>query len=286
MRFRVRALCVSLVALLLCGLASVATAAEPTPPLAGPGETDVQIWPGAEPGQNFVIVGVTVPEGTKRPARVRVPIPPLGQIVWAGEILGGDLSEDPRRDYEVINGAGATVAEIVIEKGREAQIEVAGKAIEKKGELSSVTVEWVQSVPSKLTGISVRMPVGATDVSIDPPAQGSPERNPNGEILYRLKSRRFKTGEAQTVKVSWKTVPVAKTGGNGGAGATNPIPIIVGLLAAAVVALIAVLFWNRGRGVGEAQEDEPKPDAAAAPKSSKTLAEDSESDDGAFRVEE
>lgn len=272
---------VLVLAALIASATVPAFAAQAAPPKAGPGTVDVQVWPNAEPNRDVTVISVTVPDSAKLPVTVRVPIPPDYQVLWAGEILGGDPSKDPERKYTVVNGVGGTVAEFVLEQARTAQVEAVGGQVLRTGDVYSIDSPWVQSAPAKLTGISIRMPAGAAEVSITPKPSGTPDRNSNGEALYPLVSRQFKVGEATTVSASWKLIPVATQTPSQTPGATNPVPIIIGLLAAAVVALVAVLFWQRGRRSSEAGDDQDaESDGDDVPQDEK-----SSDDDGAFRVE-
>lgn len=304
-----RILLVSLAVALGVAIAAPAFGAQATPPKAGPGVIDVQVWPNAEPNRDVTVISLTLPDSAKLPVTVRVPIPPDYQVLWAGEILGGDPSRDPARKYTVVNGVGGTAAEFVMQKARTAQVEAVGGQVVRKGDTYSIESPWVQSVASKVTGISVRMPAGAAEVSITPKPTGPPDRNSTGEALYPLVSKPFKLGEVTTVAASWTLIPVANQTTSQQPGATNPIPIMVGLLAAAVVALAVILFWQRSRKAGDLSEDEGEDegdldveddvddddndafadeddDTEAEPAEDESDAEDTAGDDEDFHVDE
>lgn len=270
------------VALAMPGIVSAVEKA----PLAPEGSMDVQVWPGAEPGRNVMVVGLELPEDTVLPARVRVPIPPDCTVVWAGEILGGDPAKDPKRDYEVVNGVGGTLAEFTLEKGRRAQLEALGGPLTSEGQNVSVAARWTQSAPARTTFFAVRLPAGSKNVKIQPASTGAPQTNPQGESLYSLPPLKLKPGKSTTVTASWTEVPVVSGAGEATPNPNNPVPLLLGLLAAAVVLLVAVLFWQRSRVVPEEPVDGPPPGKETAKRGAgadraKRIERDSRPDDRA-----
>lgn len=233
------------VALVVPGLA----AAESAHPAGG--SIDVQIWP--EAGQTTVIVALEVPGAVKLPTVVRLPFPPGTEVRWAGEILGGDPAADPPRQPKIIIGAdGGRYAQFTLTKSRRAQIDTTGLPLTGSGSALSGKVAWIQSVDASVTTLSVRLPSGATDVSISPAPAGDPQRNETGEALYTLPPMALARGTSQAVTFSY-SIKGPGAAGRGSSGVTNVI-IALGLaLALAVAVLLALLAPRRPASAASAE---------------------------------
>lgn len=121
------ALCVATLALLLVASAAFAqtstTATAPSASATGTvkpaplatGIYQVQVAPEVTAGQAALIVAVQLPPNTKLPAMVRIPVPQRAVPTWAGEILGGDPTQDPQRPYRTVQGVGGQVLEMTLE---------------------------------------------------------------------------------------------------------------------------------------------------------------------------
>jgi hypothetical protein len=216
-------------------------AAEP----AENGEIEVQLWPGAEPGQTIAIITLELPDAAELPATVRLPVLAGMKVDWAGEIAGQG-GEDVQREPQLGSGSGGQYAEFELSQYRLAQIELSGLPITMSGGTFSTSVDYVQTVPSETTGFSVRVPANVSDVTIDPAPTGDPARNSAGEALYTLPARELETGAAQKLSISY-SVGSSQGSRQGGEALSRStiLAILLGLIAVAVAALVFVLSRQR-----------------------------------------
>jgi len=198
---------------------------------------DVQIWP--QNGQTVVIASCQLPPGTKLPALVRIPVVAGANVEWAGEILGADASSDIAREYRLVDGVGGKYAEFYLTKSLHGQVDSVASTLSVSGTTISTSVDWVQSVTSSETLFSVRLPAGLSEVKITPKPEGEPVENDSGELLYELPSQVLKAGEAQTVTLSYSTVPEVEP--DTGLSANTIIFSLLGVLGLAIVALVVVV---------------------------------------------
>jgi hypothetical protein len=249
------AFCVSAVPALGTPSASKVTTA--TAPLVR-GAVSMQIGPGEDPSSVIVITGVTLDPSVKLPAKVQIPIPPGAALQWSGEILGGDPSNDPPRQADIQPGAGgAKYAEFVLSQSHTGQVDCALGPLTTNGTNVSTTVDYVQSVPSSSTLISVRLPANISNVQLSPAPQGAAQTNTAGESLYILGNSSYPTGASQAISISY-TVGTAASGSAGAAAKTPLIVVLAVALVAVVVAMIFVLQMSARptQDAGEADEDE------------------------------
>lgn len=200
------------------------------------GPLDVQIWP--QDGQTVVIASCQLPEGTKLPALVRIPVVPGAKVEWAGEIFGADAANDIPREYRLVDGVGGQYAEFYLTKSLHGQLDSVAATLGVSGTTISTAVDWVQSVESSETVFSVRLPAGLSDVKITPTPEGEPVANDSGEQLFALPSQVIPAGGTQKVTFSYSTVPAAESGT--GPSATAIIVALSAVLAVAVIALVVV----------------------------------------------
>jgi hypothetical protein len=196
------------------------------------------------PGEAIVLVSTTIPDTTKLPATVRIPVPSGMTVQWAGELSGTDAAAaDIERPHVLKQGVGGQYAEFTIERLRQAQIDVAGIRIPQGGAVTA-QFAFVQSVPSERSVFSVRVPRGAYDVGIDPLPVGEPAGNDAGEAIYTLPSRQLKPGETARVSVSYRVRSQRRIAPDQPARKWTLL-IVVGSVA--VVALLALLYTVRGK---------------------------------------
>lgn len=203
------------------------------------GGMDVQIWPEAEPGATVVIASVNLEADQKLPATVRIPLIAGMDVQWVGEITGADPSLDPTRTYTIEKGNGGEYVEFQATENRFLQVEMIGLPVSVEGDLSKVTVPWVQSAPATATAFSVRTVAGARDVKIDPAPVGEAGTNDAGEALYTLPSERLKEGEKATVSVQYGLGTQFEGGLDGGDSNVVIWALLGGILVAA-----GFLIWT------------------------------------------
>ncbi len=175
---------------------------------------------------------------TKLPAKVRVPIPTGAVLLWSGEILGGDVADDPSREASITATADGLVVEFTLEKVRVAQVEAQWKAPTIAGNKVTSDLEWVNTTEAGTYTFAVRLPAGATNVKISPAEEGAPNTNADGETLHTLTPVRLEQGAKFPISISYET-------GNAAGGSSSGLsPILIGaivLLVIAVVALVVVV---------------------------------------------
>jgi hypothetical protein len=226
-----------------------ASASTPVDAAAG-GPIDVQIWPG-QAGKTAVITVVEVDAKTKLPATVRIPVMPGTTVEWAGEILGGPAESDVQQAFKLVQGQGGQFAEFTLTKSRRGQIDAIGFPIEMSGDKVLIALEYVQSVSSPLTAISVRIPANVSKVKIEPKPSGDPVDNADGETLYSLKPKAYEPGEKQKVTLSYSTVPPAVPAPGSD---LNPVLIGLGIALAVVVIAMMVVLSRRPAPVPAAED--------------------------------
>ena len=227
----------ALALVMMLGMALGAANAAAAAPVSAGGPVDVQIWP--QDGQAVVIASCQLPEGTKLPALVRIPVVPGAKVEWAGEILGGDVSSDIAREYRLVDGVGGQYAEFYLTKSRHGQIDSVATTLSVSGTNVSASVDWVQSVESSSTVFSVRLPGGVSGVKIKPAPDGKPVESDSGELLYALPSKVLPVGGAQQVTFSYSTVPEGEPDVRPSANVI--MASLLGILALAIVALVLVV---------------------------------------------
>jgi hypothetical protein len=200
----------------------------------------VQAAPDVTAGQAAVIVAVQLPPDVKLPAMVRIPVPQGAIPTWVGEILGGDPTADPQREYRTAQGTGGQVLEMTLEETRSAQAEFTVSSTASGGKVT-MSLNWIQSSPSEQTEFSVRTPPGSTQVQITPAPEGEPATNSLGETLYALPTKVMKAGETLVVSVSYVT---GQGGQQGQAGTQSGSSTIFYVLVAALFLVLAVLGFS------------------------------------------
>lgn len=236
------ALVLGMLLLIAAPSAALAAGSSEATPVAPSQVTEVQCWMGAEPGEAVVIVAVTIPDTVELPATVRIPVIDGMNLDWAGEISGGDASEDIQRDYVIEAGAnGGSYAELTLTDYHNAQIDFSGKQLVTDGDTVSAEFPFVQSVDSSATVFTVRVPAGVSDVNISPQPESDTSTNDSGETLYSLPTMTLATGESTTVSVSYSV--------GSSSGSTDSITLLAGVLAgvAAVVAVVTFVIAKRSR---------------------------------------
>lgn len=202
---------------------------------------EVQIWPGGEVGYTVFIVTGHIPEDVTLPATVRLPVFEGAEVVWSGEILGGPVADDPERAATRVEGTGGPALEITAETTRTVQYEAIGAPLSVLDNMTTSVFEWVQTVETGDVTFSVRVPASAGTVTIDPVPVGDPRVNDAGERLYTLRPAVLAPGDTFTV-----TAAYGPEGAGGGSGSDFPVlPVLLGLLAVAVAALVLALAKSR-----------------------------------------
>lgn len=237
-------------------VSSATDSSETTTPVAQ-GSIGVQVWPGEESGKTIVTVSITLDQKTSLPARVRVPIPPGTTVIWVGEVLGGDVNDDPERTYTLHDGAGgAQYAEFTLGQSHRGQIDTVAEPLTMEGSTSSTRMSFVQAVSSTSTQFTVRLPAGVSDVKIDPAPSGPPDVNANGESLYLVSNRSLPVGAKFQISVSYTQVGTTTSS----ASRASPTSLILVFLGVVLVLLVAAIVFVARLGSvnkeGESDEED------------------------------
>ncbi len=231
------------VALVLPLPASARKQSVATPQAARIVNLDVQVWtedPSSPSGTTLIVVA-QLPTGTPMPAKVLMPVPAGAGVSWSGEIFSGTGSADVPRPFTTETPAGDVIA-ITTQKSRVVQYEAAYAAPQTQGGRRVETLAWVQTAPADTVSFSFKVPVLASDVRTNPAYVGTPDVNSTGEKLYSLVPRPLATGSALKVSVDYL---IASTSSSVPAQRDLLLPILVGLLVIAVVALAVVALRQR-----------------------------------------
>ena len=259
-------------------LAAPAFALGATAPVAN-GALDVQAW--AENNTLVVVSALTVPSNVQLPVTVRIPVPADAQVQWAGEVLGGDPNADPSRKYTIKKSpVGGSYAEFTIETTRVAQVDAFLPVLKTSGSDVSAAFEWVQSVSSPTTSISIRTPAGAGNVKIAPAPSGAPATNADGETLYAGSPIKLTPGSNTPVSLSYTIGAAHSPGATPAASNSSALYFALAMLIAVLVVLAIVLVRQRG-----AVSAPPRPGRGHGGEGSKT-ADDSDSSDASATTDE
>lgn len=249
---------------------------------------DITLLDSPQADDPLMIVSGELPAETPLPAEIAVPIPSRGQIQWAGEILGGDISQDPEAKPRIQSGKGYDLAVYTLRRARTAQVEVvAPGAASASGSKRTANLEWTAPFAASQVTISIRVPAGSETPTA--PAGSSRRAGVDGTVQYARTYTAVRAGQRLSMQLVYESpAPGADTGTGGapqapGAPTAPAAPTAPGapgqgsgpaawapwLLAIPIAA--AVYLWVRGRksargqqegdlGEGEAEEAEWEPE--------------------------
>jgi hypothetical protein len=212
-------------------------------------EYQLQLTPVAQPTGSLMIVSALLDPQTPLPATVTLPVPAGVTLLWAGEILGGDSSADPTREVTMERIGEMDVYTLTLEQSYTAQVEVQLVPPAIAGNRVQSSVTWENPGAEVLVSAAVVAEPGAADVETTPQTAGEVRTNEIGESLYPLAGLRVPEGGAYVISAEW----------NRGGEATNRadfvLPLVLGLLAVAVIALVVVFARERTRAGRAAASD-------------------------------
>ena len=274
---------------MVCGAPALAQAPVVVTPI------QVELWPDNQ-GRTSVIAVADVPETTKLPAAVRMPLPAGAQLTWAGEIIGTDASGDKQQMPTIAAGEGGQYVQLQATVSHRMQYESLVGTPTVRGTSRIARLEWVQTAPGRALTFAVRIPLAATNVSIVPAPVGDAAKNQElNAMLYGLAPVSLRPGQKYTVTVSYDVPQGASTAVDGSQGGTsgqqtgadgaqpsagNSTPgWLVAVILLAIVLIPVLLLMTRRRTRQEAtHEDSEVTDVHIEDPD----AEDAEDDEGAF----
>ncbi|MDO8964243.1 MAG: cupredoxin domain-containing protein [Coriobacteriia bacterium] len=215
-----------------------------------------------------LILSGTIPESVKLPVTVSFPVPHGAEIVWAGEVLGGDLSQDiVARPMITEDTPAIDLATFSVTKSRNVQVEVmVPGATVRQGEstVASVTLTVPSAMPT--AAVSLRIPETASVVTMSPGLVREP--GPTGFVYLTYTATNVKPGTVLSASAVY-------TGGTSATGAAavptgtaapggDSTALIVGVVALAALLAFGALVFARMRSKQAVEvEDEPVSGRAA-----------------------
>lgn len=226
---------------------------------AGPvREYQLQYEPTGDAGGALMIVSALVDPQLALPVTITVPVPHGSTLLWAGEILGGPVAQDPVSTTTVERIGDMDVYTLTVQQSHTAQLELQVPAPTVSGRKVSGSVQWTNPGDPVTVTAAVVVEAGAEDVTTEPELVGTVRTNDAGESLYPLGRVELATDETYSIAVEW-----TRTGAGGATGGhprqSSPVLSIALLaLVVAVVALVIVVARERTkarRGAGQATAD-------------------------------
>ncbi|MBN1193072.1 MAG: hypothetical protein JXA36_05230 [Coriobacteriia bacterium] len=204
-------------------------------------EYQLQYAPVGEGAGSLLIVSALVDPQVQLPVAVTIPVPAGSEVLWAGEVLGGSLSEDPMRDVTVERVGDMDVYTMTIEQVYTAQLEVELDPPTISGNRVTSSLTWTNPGEEVLVTGAVVAEADARNPKFTPETTGEPETNSRGETLHPLTGARVAEGARYVITAEWKR------SGASAAGSSAVLPILLGVLVLAVTALVIVLARERTR---------------------------------------
>lgn len=239
-----------LAVLLVVAVPGVASAASVT-------EYQIQYEPVTGTGQALAIVTAIVDPQQQLPVEITIPVPAGATLLWAGEVLGGDVANDPSRTTTVERIEDMDVYTLTAEQSYTVQLEVQLPAAKVSPSEVEAALLWTNPGEQVLVSGSVVAEAGAGDVKTTPARAGDVRTNEAGATLYPLEGKRLGTNETYEMTVEW----TRGAQGTDAAGTTSPDTLVLLLIAlfAAAIGLIAAIRSQRTRALRAAvRDDEPE----------------------------
>ncbi|MDH4140391.1 MAG: hypothetical protein OEV43_07455 [Coriobacteriia bacterium] len=217
----------------------------------------VQLDPGGQGGVPVMIITGTLPETRALPAEVRLAVPEGMEMVWAGEILGGPLENDPTIQPQVTHTEkGYDVATFTLSQSRTGQIELdVPQAVFATEVGVRSLLAWTPADDVGSLSLGMLVPAGSQLTTFTAGAQ--PEAGPSGSTVLYLELSDVPADQrlelvADYVPGQAAVSPDAAPAGD--SSSSSGIVILLVLGSALAVVLIAMLRKTRGAR-SEAEED-------------------------------
>lgn len=225
----------------------------------------VSLWPEYDDNQVLFMEGVELPASTPLPAEVKVAIPKGASVIWAGEIMGGDASQDIQATHKVNPKDSYDEVVFTLTKSRKAQVEAKWVALTVNGQERTLTLDWIQRYPAEQTTFVFRVPTQASDIKMSPPegratSQGQPQEFRETEPM------RLEIGQKQAFTITYKrntNVPSisdqqaqqqpGQPQGAASNSSSNDVATIVLVLIAATV--VVALFYLKSKHISSNADD-------------------------------
>lgn len=253
----------ALAALVLAAGLVLATAASAFAAPSAWSRVDVTVH--AEQSDATMMVSGRLPDDAKLPADVELAVPAGAELLWAGEILGGEASQDPSVTYSMTSREGQDVYRFRLTKARTGQLEVAAPdVVSFDGTAYRVKLDWTPTQDVAEAQLSVRVPNAANVTSATPGAALVPV----GQTAYGYYSKTFtgaKAGKRLDLSFVY-TGPAVAAVGTPPAGGSDALPfVLVVAFAGLVLLVIFVSRRSRARRAAEAPAQSARHDDRATP---------------------
>jgi hypothetical protein len=203
-------------------------------------EYQIQYAPAGDVSQSLLIVTAILDPAESLPASVTVPVPAGATLLWSGELLGGSPDADPFRQTTKTTVGTMDLYTFTVEESGLGQLEVSLGAPTISGNRVSGAMTWTNPGDEVLVSASLVAEAGATDVKTTPAVAGAVQQNSVGETLHPLGSVRLTQNGSYVIEASWRR-------GGGSASDSPLLPILLGALAVALLALVVVIARERTR---------------------------------------
>lgn len=188
------------------------------------------------------------------PIPVKLAVPKGARVSWAGEVLGGDVSKDITARYGVTPKKDYDEVAFTLAKTRSAQVEAEWSGVTVKGDLSEISLAWVQRYPAGQVDFGFKAPVQDSVVKMTPSWTRSSKDSDNLSF-YVTEPVSLPVGGKLDVTISYTGRPSApgqesqpsQQGTSSGIGADAALPLLVVLVGGGAVALTIFLQVKKGR---------------------------------------
>jgi copper chaperone CopZ len=228
--------------------------------------------------QPLLIVSGTIPESTPLPATVNLAVPEGALVEWAGEIAGGEVANDPKADYELLETKdGWDIYSLTAKKYHVVQIEAQlSKPFQTMtGNDGSVNFTYVPATDADELKIGIETPANITDFEQKPGYEvfGS---GGDGGMVYGPQLANTKAGEQYSAAFGFTTMADSGGGPSTSGDSTTAIIVVLVILAVVVIgALLVIINRQKSAAVTAAQTKTYKdsPQRKAVPQKRKTTSQ-------------
>lgn len=227
----------------------------------------------------LLMVSGKLPESTPLPATIVLAVPAGAEVQWAGEVLGGDPSDDPTAQPTKTTKGGQDLYTFTLTKSHIAQIEaIVPPAMTTANGLYSVNFSQVAFADAPEYVVAIQIPQAA-QLSETPTGTASLAPGPTGFRYYQQSFSKVKAGEPIAVTFSY-TLPSGATTGAAPA-ATGGSSMLVPILLVGVALLLgAALVVGVRRKMNPPVAEKPARPAASKTRKPETATVADDDEDG------
>lgn len=220
----------------------------------------------AEQTQALFLISGELPEDAKLPFEGELAVPAGTEVVWVGEILGGDPSKDPEVKYTKTTKGDLDIYRFTMKTARIVQIEgTLPNVITFDGTNYTTAAKWKVWQPVPEVRMSQRLPQGAKVVQ---PAEGaSVEAGESGYSYYTKTIKKPKVGDTLDLSFSYALGAAPAAAGTTPTTGGNNTPLVIIALVVLIGGFLAAVNINK-KMVAAKAANAPQTDGKPAPKAS------------------